>query len=88
MHPITFYDWSLGTRSQVPCASNALNSLLIASCHFGDFIASETHVGSMVDGRGCLVVKRKLLLGLWILCMDRVAGLKRASVDARSSSGE
>lgn len=54
LDPITFCEWSLGTRSLVPCASNALNSLLIASRHSSDFIALETHVGSMVDGMGML----------------------------------
>lgn len=37
---------------------------------------------------GCLVVKRNFLLGLWILCMDWVIGLKGALIDARSSGGE
>ena len=37
---------------------------------------------------GCLVVKRNFLLGLWILCMDWVIGLKGALIDAWSSGGE
>ena len=89
LHPMRLDAVFLGTRSQVPCCINALNSDAMAAHHSEETIACDTHVGSWDDGKGCFVTSKYFLFGLCMLCMDRVMGLEGSEddVDMRSNNG-